>query len=199
MLGFFSDLYILFSKTFSWTAGVFEIFVILASTYPSTIPSRWVLKYLTHFGSPSFQVTPAFIFSWICALSGAYIRRRCYSIMGKMFTFEISIRKNHRLITTGPYGIVRHPGYSGAALSLFGALAYNTLPGAYFREECSALLSPWLLQIILPAAWLVATIIGIGVLRRRISKEDSMLREEFGAQWDSWASRVPYSLIPGIY
>jgi len=39
-----------------------------------------------------------------------------------MFTFEMSIRKEHILVTSGPYGVVRHPGYTGALLAIGGML-----------------------------------------------------------------------------
>jgi len=39
-----------------------------------------------------------------------------------MFTFEMSIRKNHKLITSGPYAIVRHPSYVGVILVASGLM-----------------------------------------------------------------------------
>lgn len=42
--------------------------------------------------------------------------------MGSMFTFEMSIRKNHELVTSGPYAIVRHPGYTSVMLVVIGML-----------------------------------------------------------------------------
>ena len=33
----------------------------------------------------------------------------------------------------------------------------------------------------------------------RMSKEDTVLRNQFGKKWDDWAKRVPYSIFPGIY
>jgi len=32
--------------------------------------------------------------------------------MKKFFTFEATIANNHGLVKTGPYAIVRHPGYA---------------------------------------------------------------------------------------
>ena len=31
-----------------------------------------------------------------------------------------------------------------------------------------------------------------------MKEEDKELRTRFGKQWDDWAARVPYSLVPGI-
>lgn len=33
----------------------------------------------------------------------------------------------------------------------------------------------------------------------RIPMEDAMLRKQFGQEWEEWARRVPYALIPGVY
>jgi len=34
----------------------------------------------------------------------------------------MSIRNNHKLVTSGPYAIVRHPGYTGVMLVVIGML-----------------------------------------------------------------------------
>jgi len=39
-----------------------------------------------------------------------------------MYTFEMSIKKNHMFVTQGPYGIGHHPGYTGALLAVCGML-----------------------------------------------------------------------------
>jgi len=39
----------------------------------------------------------------------------------------------------------------------------------------------------------------IGVTLGRMSVEDDILRKQFGAEWDNWAKRVPYRVIPGVY
>jgi protein-S-isoprenylcysteine O-methyltransferase Ste14 len=33
----------------------------------------------------------------------------------------------------------------------------------------------------------------------RARREDTMLRREFGQEWEKWAQKTPYRLIPGIY
>ena len=40
-------------------------------------------------------------------IGGAALRIRCYRELGKMFTFQLKIRHNHRLVTSGPYSIIR--------------------------------------------------------------------------------------------
>ena len=53
---------------------------------------------------------------------GGLIRYTCYRALGRMFTFEMSIRRNHKLIMSGPYAIVRHPSYVGSILVVSGMM-----------------------------------------------------------------------------
>ena len=88
---------------------------------------------------------------------------------------RIQTDRGHLVCDTGPYRFVRHPGYAGSLLPLFGIVL--------------ALGSVWTL---IPAA--VATIIGV----IRTALEDQTLQEELSGYRD-YAQRVRYRLIPGIY
>lgn len=88
---------------------------------------------------------------------------------------RIQTDRGHVVCDTGPYRFVRHPGYAGNILPLFGIVL--------------ALGSVWTL---IPAA--VATIIAV----IRIVLEDQTLQEELPGYRD-YAQRVRYRLIPGIY
>src|SRR5262245_35556780 len=93
--------------------------------------------------------------------------------------FEPCVRvqtdRGHRVIDTGPYALVRHPGYVSAFL------AYIGMP--------LALGSLWALIPAVLACWLL-------VLRTVL--EDRILREEL-AGYEEYAHRVPYRLIPGVW
>ena len=56
---------------------------------------------------------------------GGYIRWACYRALGRLFTFEMSIRDNHELVTDGPYGWVRHPAYTGILLIVAGVVLWH--------------------------------------------------------------------------
>ncbi|KAJ7233385.1 hypothetical protein C8J57DRAFT_1532523 [Mycena rebaudengoi] len=84
------------------------------------------------------------------------------------------------LITSGPYAIVRHPSYSGALLAALGVALCHLSPGT------------WLV-------WAVGASVICAALTSRIRKEDAMLQKNFGREWDEWAARVPYKIIPGLY
>jgi len=88
---------------------------------------------------------------------------------------RIQTDRGHVVCDSGPYRFVRHPGYAGNILALFGIVL--------------ALNSVWTL---IPAA--VASI--ITVIRTLL--EDQVLQEELPGYRD-YAQRVRYQLIPGIY
>ncbi|KAF8816520.1 hypothetical protein BYT27DRAFT_6397575 [Phlegmacium glaucopus] len=190
-----------FLKIWSLSLSLAEVLVVFASIYPSSNFSRDVIATLVRSSSttPSnIRLTWPFILAWICTMFGTYIRKSCYKTLGRMFTFELSLRKNHQLITSGPYSVVRHPSYIGGALALFGALACYTSPGSWFIE-CSGLFPPSWTRFIVLSCWLIAGLVGGLVILPRLKKEDAMLKKQFGPQWDAWAADVPYTLIPGVY
>ena len=50
--------------------------------------------------------------------------------LGRLWSARITRKTDHKVVDTGPYGLVRHPIYSGLILSLFGtAMAKGTVPG----------------------------------------------------------------------
>ena len=90
-------------------------------------------------------------------------------------TVRIQTDRGHVVCDSGPYRIVRHPGYAGNILPLLGIVL--------------ALSSVWTL---IPAA--VALIITV----IRTALEDQTLQEELPGYGD-YARRVRYRLIPKIY
>ncbi len=88
---------------------------------------------------------------------------------------RIQTDREHAVCDTGPYRIVRHPGYAGSVLAL---------PGIAL-----ALSSVWTL---IPAA--IALVIAV----IRTALEDRTLQEELPG-YREYAQRVRYRLVPGIY
>jgi protein-S-isoprenylcysteine O-methyltransferase Ste14 len=88
---------------------------------------------------------------------------------------RIQSERGHVVCDTGPYKIVRHPGYSGSVLPPFAmALALDSV---------------W---ILIPATAAVV----IAVVRTAL--EDRTLQEELPG-YREYADRVRYRLLPGIY
>lgn len=88
---------------------------------------------------------------------------------------RIQADRGHVVCATGPYRFVRHPGYAGNILPLFGMVL--------------ALGSTW--SLIPAAAALIITVI-------RTALEDKTLQEELPGYRD-YARRVRFRLIPAIY
>jgi protein-S-isoprenylcysteine O-methyltransferase Ste14 len=82
-------------------------------------------------------------------------------------TLGVPLAPDHRLVTTGPYAVVRHPMYLGLALAAIGALAvYRTWSTLLF-------------------------IVQLPVLQVRARREEELLAVTFGAAWRRYARRVP--------
>ncbi|KAI0667638.1 hypothetical protein C8Q78DRAFT_315138 [Trametes maxima] len=164
--------------------------------------SVYILSVLDHrsppgSGAKEIRITSTFIMGWIIMMSGGILRTLCYRALGKHFTFHVTIRKDHRLVTSGPYAIVRHPSYTALGLVVLGICISSFTSGSWLKE-CgimdtaigNALAVGWAMDLLYPPTM---AILG------RVKAEDKMLRDEFGAEWDEWARRTPYALIPGIY
>jgi protein-S-isoprenylcysteine O-methyltransferase Ste14 len=140
----------------------------------------------------------------LVAVFGSYIRRSAYRALGPQFTYELSSRKEDRLVTTFPYNIVRHPSYAGGLLAILGQ-GISLLSSGGWLQTC---VRPWLLQdassysravfgaCMAPLAISYGTILVASLTR--LSKEDDMMRKQFGEEWVAWASRVQSKIIPGV-
>ncbi len=147
-------------------------------------------------GKLDLHINPFGMFGAFIATLGALLRWRCYQTLGRHFTLELSVLKDHELITSGPYSIVRHPSYTGGLMTVFGAILSRGSHGSWLRESGvlhtrvgAALVGLWVF---------LACGLGFGA-SSRVKEEDAFLRKEFGIEWDRWAARVPYRLFPGIY
>lgn len=119
---------------------------------------------------------------WVCIVGYALLLAGIGIVtwaeaVNKFFEVTVRIQKDrgHEVIETGPYTIVRHPGYAGGILHAVGiALALGSL---------------WAL---IPAC------IASMVLIVRTQWEDQTLHEELSGYKD-YAMRVGYKLIPGVW
>ena len=127
---------------------------------------------------------------------GTWIRLLTYRHLGRFFRFETSIQKDHELIISGPYSVVRHPSYTGLILLLGGSFPWYLSRGSYIME--SGLWSTILGKLIV-VIYFSLLILSVWFTVARMSKEDIALRNQFGRKWDDWAKRVPCSLFPGVY
>ncbi|KAG5716741.1 hypothetical protein E4T56_gene16188 [Termitomyces sp. T112] len=180
-----------------WTAAIGEATVILATNSPALKISQNILSVLAFDGTEEkIKVSPLFVLGTFLTALGGFIRYRCYRELGRLFTFEMSLRTEHKLVTTGPYSIVRHPGYLGVVLCVFGIMIWHAGSGSWARE-CGPLKTT-LGQGIAMIYLILVTTITFGLLIR-MYKEDEALSEAFSEEWADWVERVPHRLIPGLY
>ncbi len=96
--------------------------------------------------------------------------------LGKQWSFAARLVEGHKLVTEGPYALVRNPIYTG----MLGMLVATGL--ALSR----------------PAELVVALVLfGVGTFVR-VRSEEKLLREAFGAQFEVYARRVP-AVFPRFY
>ena len=152
---------------------------------------------------------------------GNLLRQWCFHQLGSLFTFEITIQSGHSLVTSGPYNCVRHPSYTGVFMTLLGSTLVGFAPGSYLRERW---LAGWLNMALgheeaesagygmillsalgqiaifaLVALWFVTGTYALRSTVKRVEVEDRELHKIFGKEWEVWAARVRWRLIPGIY
>ena len=98
-------------------------------------------------------------------------------IENRFFSTFVRIQKErgHEVCDSGPYRIVRHPGYAGNLLALPGIVL--------------ALGSVWTL---------IPVVIAITIAVMRTELEDKTLQEELKG-YKEYVQRVRYRLIPGLY
>ena len=87
----------------------------------------------------------------------------------------ITVEEEQPVVSTGLYGLVRHPMYVGALIMMVG------MP--------LALASYWALLTIIP---------GVLVFAARISDEEKALRQDLDG-YDEYTEKVQYRLVPGVW
>ncbi|KAJ7031629.1 hypothetical protein C8F04DRAFT_960141 [Mycena alexandri] len=183
-----------------WVIGIAETAVIVAQLAP---PSSWAEKVLATLAiggklsrvQSSLSTTPTVAFGSFLIACGALLRLQCYHALGRHFTFEVGIFSHHKLVTTGPYRIVRHPSYTGALLAYAGLMLYYASPGTWIME---CVIKGSMVGRIFGVLYALLMFIVVTGLTWRIPKEDDALRAVFGKEWEDWAAER-YALVPGLY
>ncbi|KAG2138051.1 uncharacterized protein EDB93DRAFT_1090809 [Suillus bovinus] len=181
-----------------WAGAVAEVAAIIARRVDSSkMPSvlRMISKYLSTL--TDVPITPSFLVGCGLVTSGAFIRWLCYRTLGRHFTFLLSIRQDHQLITTGPYAIVRHPSYTGMMMMCLGIIILHGSPNSWLRTSGISARIPGVLPVVAGTS-VVCTAVIFATLRRT-KREDRMMHSAFGDEWEAWARKVKYRIIPGVY
>lgn len=177
---------------------LFEVATIIAMTLLPTAMAEHILPMLAWRPAESatnVRITSASSLGFLLCALGGLIRIACYRAMGRHFTFELSVRRDHKLITDGPYAIVRHPSYTALIMVTIGTLICLTGSGSWLAE-CGIMGT--LIGRLLVLMWAAEVAWIPIVMVMRVGAEDEILRKEFGEEWLAWSERTPYKLIPGL-
>jgi protein-S-isoprenylcysteine O-methyltransferase Ste14 len=107
--------------------------------------------------------------------AGGVLRLVPVFVLGRRFSGLVAIQPEHHLVTSGLYGVIRHPSYLGLIIAVLGW-------GLAFRSGVG---------VIIAALMLV-------VLIARIEAEERLLSETFGANYEAYRART-WRLVPYIY
>ena len=95
--------------------------------------------------------------------------------LAKQFSIEVTLQKDHKLIQSGPYKVIRHPRYLGILVFFTGiSLTFRSLLGI-------------MLVMVLAA-----------VLVWRVFAEEKMMHQEFGKEWEAYRAKT-WRLIPYLF
>ena len=142
------------------------------------------------------EATTPFIIGSILLILQGLIRDQSYRALGHLYTFEFTLRKDHKLVTNGPYSVVRHPSYAGGVIGIVGMFMCQFSRGTWMRE--SGVLGTILGKVAV-GVWVFFEVVRRSVAVARASREDDVLKTEFGSVWMDWSQNVPYMFFPGIY
>ena len=141
------------------------------------MPVHWVLVGLDigrfHWSPVVFELQISGLIGYVVAITGIF----CTMRVNRFYSSAVRVQSNrgHAVVTSGPYRIVRHPGYT-ASLTAFlcGGLA----------------LGSWVAMI--PIAAIMALFI------RRTLLEDALLKAELPG-YAEYVKQVKFRLIPRIF
>lgn len=108
--------------------------------------------------------------------AGVALRWYAIIVLGRFFTVNVAIARDHRLVEVGPYRVIRHPSYTGA-LAAFAGL------GICLCNWAS------ILALMIPVT---------GVFVRRMQIEENALLAALGDRYRDYMRRTK-RLIPAIY
>lgn len=117
------------------------------------------------------------VFLGLAMLAGVALRYWSMLTLGEFFTRTLAVVPNQYVVSSGPYRVVRHPGYLAQILVVISGCALASL-----NVGLVGLIAPLLF-----AAYVY-----------RIQSEERMLESKLGEAYEAYRSGT-WSLIPGVY
>ncbi|MGC8696394.1 MAG: methyltransferase family protein [Conexivisphaera sp.] len=143
--------------------------------------STFIILFLAFFFSyfslyTGIGLLPAWLFAPGMALMmmGIAFREWAVVTLGRYFYPRVAIQEGHRVITDGPYGLVRHPAYGGTLIIMAGL-------SIALRSAVSLAAA---LAIIYPILW------------ARARREEQLLVQELGEEYLAYSRRVKRRFVP---
>lgn len=150
-------------RVFRITLWVFAVAILMFY-----LPLPWLYRQIYNPGLAGFWVGACVTLAGL--LFAVWARRH----IGKNWSQSVTLKEDHELITSGPYGMVRHPIYTGLLAGFLGMLiAMGSVRGV------------------------VAFLLVLIALWQKWRLEEKWMLEEFGQAYTDYARRVP-AVVPRL-
>lgn len=116
------------------------------------------------------------VLSMVLAIGSVWFVSAAVRALGQQWSLAARVLEGHRLITQGPYNVVRNPIYTG----MFGMLLATGL-----------VISHWIGLLTAIIVFAIGTMV-------RVHSEEKLLRETFGKEFENYKHRVP-AVIPFLF
>ena len=129
---------------------------------------------------PSAGIAPRALAAWLGLAflwCGIALRLWCFHTLGRYFTLTVRTSSDQPVITSGPYGVLRHPSYAGILLAVTGL--------GFF-------IGNWLSVVALNGC------LAAGLVYR-IRVEEQALVHDLGDRYRDYAAATPTRLIPFVW
>ena len=142
------------------------MWVALLIAYPLAFVKAWAF--------PQSWQLPLFVVGVLMIFLGSVLRRYCWRTLGEYFTGDVRARPDQRVISSGPYRLVRHPSYTAGMMMFIGI---------------GLALGSWL-------SFALLTIATIATYSYRVAVEERALLATIGEPYDAYLKErkrfIPY-------
>jgi protein-S-isoprenylcysteine O-methyltransferase len=151
------------------TLRVLWVVIMASVTAGVFVAQNWRAGALSH--GREFAVAGVLLFA-----AGLILRWWAIITLGRFFTVDVTIEKDHELVERGPFRWVRHPSYTGVLLAFVGF---------------ALTLRNW-------GAILIVVVPIFAAFLRRMNVEEEALARALGARYRDYMKRTR-RLVPGVY
>ena len=151
------------------TLGVLWLVIMVSIAAGIYVARHWPAATLLH--GQMFAYAGVLLF-----VAGLFLRWWAIITLGRFFTVDVTIEKDHELVERGPFRVVRHPSYTGVLLAFVGfALSLRNWAA--------------LLIILLPI---------FAAFNHRMNVEEDALSRALGSRYADYMRRTK-RLVPFVY